>query len=75
MRILTWSLDEILAEVRNFENQQKEIKHEVMKLCWYMRGGVTLDEAFALSYEDKEIIGRIVKENLNITKESGLPFF
>lgn len=40
-----------------------------------MRGGVTLDEAYYLSYEDKEIIGKIIKENLNVTKESGLPFF
>ena len=40
-----------------------------------MRGGVTLDEAYQLSYEDKEIIASIVKENLNTTKESGLPFF
>ncbi len=40
-----------------------------------MRGGITLDEAYYLSNEDKEIIGNIIKENLNTTKESGLPFF
>lgn len=72
---MTWSLDEILEEVRNFENQQKEIKHELLKICWYMRGGVSYDEAHFLSYEDREIIGKIIKENLNTTKESGLPFF
>jgi hypothetical protein len=72
---LLLSLDEILDEVRNLESQQKEIKHELMKLCWFMRGSVTLDEAFAMSYEDREIVARIVKDNLNTTKESGLPFF
>ena len=40
-----------------------------------MRGGITLDEAFALSNEDKEIISGIIKENLETTKKSGLPFF
>lgn len=40
-----------------------------------MRGGITLDEGFALTYEDKEIIGELVKENLETTKKSGLPFF
>lgn len=40
-----------------------------------MRGGVSYDEAHFLSYEDREIIGKIIKENLNTTKESGLPFF
>lgn len=68
-------MDEILAEVKRFEDQQKQIKHEIYKLCWYMRGGMTLVEGFATSAEDREIIGSIVKENLETTKTSGLPFF
>lgn len=57
------------------ENEQKQIKSEILKLCWYMRGGVTLDEGFNLTYEDREIISDIVKDNLETTKKSGLPFF
>ena len=72
---MAWTLDEILAEVRNMENDQKAIKADLMKICWYMRGGISLDEAFALSNEDKEIISGIIKENLETTKKSGLPFF
>ena len=40
-----------------------------------MRGGLTLDEAFNTTYEDREIMSTIVKENLDTTKKSGLPFF
>jgi len=40
-----------------------------------MRGSITIDDAFALSYEDREIISNIIKENLETTKKSGLPFF
>lgn len=40
-----------------------------------MRGGITLDEGFGLCQEDKEIIADIIKENLETTKKSGLPFF
>ena len=40
-----------------------------------MRGGVTLDEAYAMSYQDRIMIGEIIKENLETTKKSGLPFF
>jgi hypothetical protein len=57
------------------ENQQKEIKAEILKICWYMRGGITLDEGFNLSYEDKSLISDIIKDNLETTKKSGLPFF
>lgn len=68
-------MDEILQEVKRFEGEQKEIKHELMKICWYMRGGITLDEAFCLTYEDKQIIGNIIKENLETTKKTGMPFY
>ena len=40
-----------------------------------MRGSVTIDEGFYLSYEERMLIGDIVKENLETTKKSGLPFF
>lgn len=40
-----------------------------------MRGGITIEEAFYLSYEDKMLVNDIVKDNLETTKKSGLPFF
>ena len=40
-----------------------------------MRGAVTLSEGFELTYEDRSIISDIVKENMETTKKSGLPFF
>tara|TARA_B100001059_G_scaffold217951_1_gene237693 strand:- start:284 stop:490 length:207 start_codon:yes stop_codon:yes gene_type:complete len=66
---------EILQEVKVLQGDQKQIKSEIMKLCWYMRGGVTLDEGFNLSHEDRQLIADIVKENMETTKKSGLPFF
>ncbi len=57
------------------QNDQKQIKNDIFKLCWYMRGGVTLDEGFALSIEDRKIIAAIIEENLETTKKSGMPFF
>ena len=68
-------MPEILEEVKRMENEQKEIKSELLKICWYMRGGITIEEAFYLSYEDKMLVNDIVKDNLETTKKSGLPFF
>jgi len=75
IRILPLSLGEILEESRKIESHQKEIKSELLKICWYMRGGVTIEEAYMLSHEDKQLIGDIIKDNLETTKKSGLPFF
>jgi hypothetical protein len=57
------------------EGQAKELRHDLLKVCWYMRGGITYSEAAALSPSEREIIGNLVKENLETTKKTGQPFF
>ena len=69
------SVGEILSEVTKYDNEQKEMKSELLKICWYMRGGVTYEEAHYLTYEDKLLIGDIVKDNLETTRKTGLPFY
>lgn len=57
------------------EKEAKQIRADTLKLCWYMRGGLTYAEAMMLSFQERESIGALVKENLETTKKSGLPFF
>tara|TARA_Y100000590_G_C15643010_1_gene985733 strand:- start:271 stop:447 length:177 start_codon:yes stop_codon:yes gene_type:complete len=57
------------------EGQAKELRHDLLKICWYMRGGITYSESAALSPTEREIIGKLVKENLETTKKTGQPFF
>lgn len=44
-------------------------------MAWFMRGGLSYDDAMQLSTQDREIIGKIIKDNLETTKETGLAFF
>ena len=57
------------------EKETQDIRLDILKLCWYMRGGVSFDEAMQMSQSDRELINELVKENLETTKKSGLPFF
>jgi hypothetical protein len=61
--------------VDQMEKETRGIRQEVLKLCWYMRGGLTYDEAMQLSQVERDIINELVKDNLETTKKSGLPFF
>jgi len=61
--------------VDQMEKETRTIRQEVLKLCWYMRGGLTFDEGMQLSQIDRDIINELVKDNLETTKKSGLPFF
>ena len=57
------------------EREAKQLRSESLKMCWYMRGGMTYTEAMLLSSTERELISDIIKENLETTKKSGLPFF
>jgi len=57
------------------EKQVKQFKFELAKIAWHMRGAVSLDDAYCMSFEDREVIGKVIEENLETTKKSGLPFF
>jgi hypothetical protein len=68
-------LEEILKYVDALDKESKEMKTDLLKICWYMRGGVSVDEAFSMSYEERMIVGDIIKENIETSKKIGMPIF
>jgi hypothetical protein len=73
-KISKLTLPEILRESDNLDKEARLIKKDCLKLCWYMRG-LSYNEVVNMSWDEREIIGEIVAENLETTKKSGLPFF
>ena len=66
---------EIVEYLNSLDKDSKAIKKDLLKMCWFMRGGLTYEEAFNLSVQERELINEIIKENLETTKKSKLPFF
>ena len=69
------SESDMLDYFDTLDKQSKALKEEILKLCWYMRGGVSVNEGFNLSYEERSLITDIIQDNMETTKKSGLPFF
>jgi hypothetical protein len=67
-------LPEILALSDKMDKEARAVKKDALRLCWYMRG-LSYSEAMNMSWEEREIIGEIIKDNLETTKKTGLPFF
>ncbi len=61
--------------VDQMDQEAKNIRNESLKLAWYMRGGLTYEDAMNLSSDERKMISVLIKENLDTTKKSGLPFF
>lgn len=51
------------------------MKMEIFKIMWFMRGGISHQEALNLSPDDRSVIHKLVKENMETTKKTGQPFF
>jgi hypothetical protein len=75
MRLLTLTLNEIQEVVTELDKESKALKEEIYKLAWYMRGAISITEAYTLDSQDREIINKIILDNLQTAKETGLPFF
>jgi hypothetical protein len=65
----------VAKDIERMEREAKQMRTEALKMCWYMRGGVSYDEAMQMSATEREIVGGIIKENLETTKKTKMPFF
>jgi hypothetical protein len=65
---------EILAWSEQMDKEARAVKKDVLKMCWYMRG-LSYAEGMTLSAEERSIVSEIIKENLETTKKTNLPFF
>lgn len=72
---MTLSNEEIIALLQSYEKQSRALREDALKMSWFMRGGVTYDDMMQLSYQEREIISKIISDNMEITKKSNLPFF
>jgi len=66
---------DIISYLKDFDNETKNLKLELMKICWFMRGGMAWQESLNLSPDERAIVSQLVKENMETTKKSGQPFF
>ena len=66
---------DIVKHLKDLESEGKNLKLELMKICWFMRGGMSWQEALNLSPDERGIAAQLVKENMDTSKKTGQPFF
>lgn len=66
---------QIVALLESYEKEARAFKDDALKMSWFMRGGLAYDDAMMLSQAERELIAELVKDNIEITKKSGLNFF
>jgi len=72
---LTLDSDQIADLIDKMEKETISIKEEAMRISWNMRGGISYSDALMLSFQERSSISKLVKDNLETTKKTGLPYF
>ena len=74
-RLLTLSAAEISDMVDRMDQEADSIRQQSLKMSWYMRGGATYEDIMQMSFRERSFISDLIKDNLETTKNSKLPFF
>jgi hypothetical protein len=61
--------------VDRMDQEADSIRQQSIKMSWYMRGGATYQDIMQMSFKERSLISELIKENLETTKTSKLPFF
>ena len=75
IRLLTSSPERIEKIIQDMDREVKGLKEDMLKMVWYMRGGVSYSEVVHMSNSEREYIGSLIKENLETAKKTGQPFW
>jgi hypothetical protein len=57
------------------EKETAGIKENAIRMAWHMRGGVTYEDILNMSTGERNAISKLMEDNYETTKKSGLPFF
>lgn len=57
------------------DQEADSIRKQSLKMSWYMRGGATYEDVMQMSNQERKMVSELIKDNLETTKNSKLPFF
>ncbi len=72
---MTLDNPETIEYLEQLDKESRAIRNESMKLSWWMRGGATYEDIIMMSRSERDMIGKLIEDNMEATKKSGLPFF
>ena len=72
---MTMSNSDIVKYLEGLDQEAKTYKKRCIEMCWCMRGGLSWTEIMAMGIADLAIIQDVIKDNLEVAKKTGQPFF
>ena len=75
LRLLTLDNDAVAALIEGYEKEVRAYRDDALRMAWYMRGSLSYEDAMLLTLTDRELVNKIIKDNIETTEKTKLPFF
>ena len=62
--LTTLRADQLGDLIESYKQDSVTLKEHILELCLYMAGGVDLNSAWGMSFEDREIAIRVINKQL-----------
>jgi hypothetical protein len=69
----TASENEIVEKQESYKKQLDILHKSLLKLTWYMRGGVSISEIHEMPTGHITYLNEIINENFELSKKAGTP--
>ncbi len=69
----TASAAEIVEKQESYQKKLDELHKSLLKLTWYMRGGVSITELHEMPANHISYLNEIVQENFDLSQKAGTP--
>lgn len=69
------SNNDIVQELEKMDKESNGLKDEIIRITWWMRGGINYDQAWNLSLKERRMISELIKDNMETSKKTGTPIF
>jgi hypothetical protein len=73
-KLISLTEEEILSLLEKMSEETKNLTNELLKMCRFMHGSISYTEAYSLTLYERQCIAKIIEENIELTKESGISF-
>jgi len=71
---MTSSAEQLSDLIESYNRDSVALKEQITELCYFMRGGIELNSAWGMSFEDREIAVKVINRRLKEQNPSGTEY-
>ena len=64
--------EEVTEVLQEYASEARAIEQSLVRITWYMRGGVDIDQAYRMTYRQRKYAMKLIEENIERTSKSGI---